>query len=71
MNGWRSVISILTGVPPVPGSVFGSMLSGVVISDRSALVGARLTTPWSKSACSWPPISETTAGVTVPAARRS
>ena len=65
LNGWRSVISILTGVPPVPGMVFGSMLSPVVMSDTSAPAGARLTTPRLKSPYSWPPMSEITDGLTV------
>ena len=65
LNGWRSVISILTGVPPVPGIVFGSRLSPVVMSDTSVPAGARLTTPRLKFPYSWPPMSEITDGDTV------
>src|ERR1700678_1624051 len=65
LNGWRSVTSILTGVPPVPGMVLGSMLSPVVMSDTSVPEGPRLTTPRLKSPYSWSPTSEISGGVTV------
>ena len=51
-NGCRSVTSILTGVPPAPGSSPFTGLSGVVIDDQSVPVGVRLPVARLKSACS-------------------
>src|ERR1700733_5827636 len=52
LSGCRSVISILTGVPPVPGSSSLMTLNGNVIDDQSVPAGVRLTGARSKSACS-------------------
>src|SRR5580692_9536654 len=42
-NGCRSVISILTGVRPAPGSSPSIGLNGTVIDDQSVPLGVRLT----------------------------
>ena len=51
-SGCRSVISILTGVPPVPGRSPFTGLNGTVIDDQSVPAGVRLTGARLKAACS-------------------
>ena len=51
-NGCRSVTSILTATPPVPGSSPFTGVNGVVIDDQSVPVGERLTGARLKAACS-------------------
>src|ERR1700689_4611983 len=50
-NGCRSVTSILTGVPSVPGRSPSTPVNGTVIDDQSVLAGVRLTGARLKSAC--------------------
>ena len=64
-SGCRSVTSILTAVPPVPGRSPFTGVNGVVIDDQSVPAGVRLTGARLKSACSWPVIALIVAGGTM------
>ena len=64
-SGCRSVISILTGVPPVPGRSSLIGLNGTVIDDQSVPAGVRLTGARLKSACSDEVIASIVAGGTM------
>src|SRR5580692_9597868 len=64
-SGCRSVISILTGVPPVPGRSSLIRLNGTVIDDQSVPAGVRLTGARLKAARSDEVIASIVAGGTM------
>ena len=64
-SGCRSAISILTGVPPVPGRSSSMGLNGTVMDDQSVPAGVRLTGARSKSACSDEVIASMVPGGTI------